>query len=921
MAQGQRDRDATAPALSGREHQLAAVARFLEITRAGVTGLVLQGPAGIGKTSVWDAALGAAEDCGRRVLRARCAPQESGFGFLGLADLFQDVEPELLHGLPSRRREALESAVLLRQSDSPVDERAVFAGALDAVRRLSDGTGLVIGIDDWRWLDSATAATLAYAARRLRTVSVRFLLTERTPPPANEAHLLQKVLDPEPLMLDPLGSAAIDQLLHATLAGGHSRAQLRRVCALAAGNPMIALELGRAISRRDGSGLGSSLPLTERLRALVTEGINALSPGVRRALLAVALSPHTTVAELTAFLDEDAVEEAMRREVLALDGGRVRAVHPLFGEVVKERSRASERRELHAAMASTSGDAERRAFHLANAASGPDARLADEVMRAAEHAVRRAAVASAVELGARALALTPDDDPARERRLVGVADLMVRAGQLKRAADLLRPAVPRMSPGPNRGHAKFLLADAADVNAEEGLAQALNDVPDPSVLRARILLELTSALAKGRCVRLADAATMAAEALATARAQGDAATAVEASAETAWLAGMRGLPIEETRPHAGEVHTAASLRHGAERAAAVALMWSGRLDAARPALHSLLARADDRGEGEAYFVFRLHLCELELRAGRWDAVGARLEEWAHEEGEPVGHSAALLRCRALLAAGRGDAERAATVAREALAAAQIIRNAWHRLESLRALGLARLLSGDLVTACDSLRCVWEHTRRAGIENPGVFPAAADLAEALVLAGSPREAAGVAEELARVAAAQDHPWGRAAGACSRGHVALAELDDLTAVSRFAEAAERFAALGFPFDQARSLTSLGVAQRRLRRRREARASLQEAVGILQTLGSPGWAARAQLELHRLGGRVSSDSSLTPTEQRVADLVAQGLANKQVAAALVVTIGTVEAHLTRIYAKLGVHSRTELVRTLKPGAQMTS
>jgi DNA-binding CsgD family transcriptional regulator len=118
---------------------------------------------------------------------------------------------------------------------------------------------------------------------------------------------------------------------------------------------------------------------------------------------------------------------------------------------------------------------------------------------------------------------------------------------------------------------------------------------------------------------------------------------------------------------------------------------------------------------------------------------------------------------------------------------------------------------------------------------------------------------------------------------------------------------------PLDRARTLLALGRLQRRLHAKRDSRSSLEEALDIFDALGSPRWAEQARTELQRIGGRAQSRDALTPTESRVAELAAQGLTNKEIAAELVVTVKSVEAHLTRIYAKLGIRSRTRLTRRL--------
>jgi DNA-binding CsgD family transcriptional regulator len=263
----------------------------------------------------------------------------------------------------------------------------------------------------------------------------------------------------------------------------------------------------------------------------------------------------------------------------------------------------------------------------------------------------------------------------------------------------------------------------------------------------------------------------------------------------------------------------------------------------------------------------------------------------------------------MLAAERGDPV-AAALADEAVACADRIGLRWHALEARRARGLAALLSDDPAAACASLGEVDEYLRREGVENPGAFPLGPDYVEALVRAARIEEAQAVLERLSSHA---EHPWAEAAAARSRGHVLLGEGDAEAAIVAFGDAAARCERLELRFDLARSLLAKGITERRLRRKREARASLEEAANVFATLGAPGWAALAEAEAARIGGRRRSAGRLTATEGRVAELVRQGLSNKQIAAALVVSVGTVEAHLTRIYAKLEVRSRTDLVRVL--------
>jgi DNA-binding CsgD family transcriptional regulator len=275
------------------------------------------------------------------------------------------------------------------------------------------------------------------------------------------------------------------------------------------------------------------------------------------------------------------------------------------------------------------------------------------------------------------------------------------------------------------------------------------------------------------------------------------------------------------------------------------------------------------------------------------------------------------RCRALLAAGRGDAGEAERWATDAIARAGAVGSRWDELEALRALGIARLLSHEPARAAESLRAVWEHTERERVDEPGVFPVAPDLVDALSHVGELHTARTVTDRLSALAEAQEHPWARATARRCAALVRLApDVYDEDAAAALADAAADYERLGLRFDRARTLFALGRAQRRLRKWGAARDTLQAAVAALDELGSAGWAEQARAELARVGARRPSPSGeLTPTERRTAELAADGLSNKEIAQALYVTVHTVEVHLSRTYAKLGVRSRTQLAGRLSP------
>ncbi len=377
----------------------------------------------------------------------------------------------------------------------------------------------------------------------------------------------------------------------------------------------------------------------------------------------------------------------------------------------------------------------------------------------------------------------------------------------------------------------------------------------------------------------------------------------------AWVLALRGRPVDELCARFRAVSDAASfLAESPERTAEQRLVWRGELASAAPALTTSLTRADEQGEPVSYALQRLHLCELHLRTGDWDAAEALLAEWAESAEAELLVQPMYQRCRALDAAGRGRPAEAEAWAARAIAAAAEVGVGWDRLEALRARGQALLLAREPAAAADALRAVWTHCVEHGIDEPGVFPVAPDLVEALAELEELDEARAVIERLERLAAEQDHPWARASAHRAAATVALAAGED--AAGALADAADELGALGVDFDRARTLLALGRALRRRRAWRAARDALERAAEAFDALGSDGWAEQARAELDRIAARRGRPAGeLTPAEEQVARLAIEGRSNKEIAAALVVTVHTVEAHLSNCYAKLGIRSRTQL------------
>ena len=169
-------------------------------------------------------------------------------------------------------------------------------------------------------------------------------------------------------------------------------------------------------------------------------------------------------------------------------------------------------------------------------------------------------------------------------------------------------------------------------------------------------------------------------------------------------------------------------------------------------------------------------------------------------------------------------------------------------------------------------------------------------------------------LGELAAEQDHPWGRATADRCTAILRLSETYDEQAATTLTRTAGELAGLGLAPDRARTLLSLGRAQRRFRKWGVARGTLEDAAAAFDELGSPGWADVARSELARVGARrPAPEGGLTAAERRVAELAAGGLANKEIAQEMVVSVKTVEFHLSNTYGKLGIRSRGELAQSL--------
>ena len=906
------DAGGTGAPVVGRERELAVIEDFL-VRRLPVRALLLEGQPGIGKTTLWHAAVGAAQGS-HRVLTAQPAGDEVDLSFTALGDLLAGVDTSELR-LPPPQAHALDVALLRAEpGERAPDQRAVAAGLLGALRALAEREPVLVAIDDVQWLDPASGRALAFAARRLGDADVRFVLAARADASSTLSRSLEAV-GVERVAVGALSLGATRRLLADRLGLDLPRRSLARLFEASQGNPFFALELGRLLAERGDAGFPGELPVPETVDQLLGARIESLAPALRRALVALSLAGELRPAELAAIAGERGVDEALAAGLVTVEDDRVRAAHPLFAAAARNRSSPRERRELHLELAGLVGDPGGRALHLALATEGVDEGLAAVLSVEAAEAAKRAALEDAVELAEHALRLTPDDSPARADRLLRLAEHLAVAGAPKRLTALLAPELPRLPAGPQRGRAHLLLAEGAVTYDEvtSHLERALAFSEGDPALQATVLARKAEHAAIAAVERIPEAEAWALEANRIGRGCGPEVEAVARYA-LAWTSALRGRIVELAGEEAAASESG-SLHDSPKLVAAVQRSWRGEIDEARELLRELVRLADERGEELSYAAARLHLWELELRAGEWEAAASLLDEWHDATDGEIIAAPVHERGRALLAAGRGLADEAERWAGETVAQARAAGVGWDLLEGLRATGVAALAARDPARAVPSLRAVQEHAEREGVVDPGAFPAAPDLVEALVDVGELGEARAVADHLAAVAERLGHPWGLVTARRCRALVRLASSGyEQDAEAVLDAVAQEYARLGLRFDAARTQLALGRMLRRLRKWASARRALEQAGAGFEAIGSPGWLAQARSELARVGGRRPHGAGeLTPSERRVAALAAEGLANKEIARVLSVAVNTVEVHLSRAYAKLGVRSRVQLARRL--------
>ena len=915
--------------LLGRQDELAEIGRFLDAIEGGRSRLLLlSGQAGIGKTTLWEAGIRAAQERGVRVVTSRPTEVETGLAFAALGDLVRPLLDPPPPDLPAPQREALDAALLRASAASPPQPLGVALAVLHVLRRAATERPLILAIDDVPWLDDPSVRALEFAVRRLDDDRVGLLLARRTAATDDPLPTWLASVPTDRLARRHVGALsidAIDGLLRSRLGLDVSRPVVTRLHRISGGTPFYALELGRELQARGVPATMAALTVPRSLDDLIGARFATLDAAAADVALHAAALSQPTRAILDAAIGADRVASGLRgcldAAVLEVDDARIRFTHPLLATAAYGRATLDERRRVHERLADVVAEAEERARHLARAGVEPNEAVASAIEAGGIVAARRGAPDAAADLLEEAARLTPADaDHERVRRRAAAAEHLIVAGDIRRADERYGAVAAALPDGPvragilaRRGYLALVLGDIDDAQALLREAMPMT-APDD---RRRV--EIHSLLAGVGFLSWRD----------WRQARFDAFRALELAHEI----GDRGLELQMLGHAATWLHALGRpWRHLVERADALdvpiaemptlehadlqfarILTVEGRIDEARRRLQPLIEKARSNGDWMSLPRFLAVLADTEFQAGDWvrsEAIAAEAQTGLRQTGEG-GFLHNVMGTRLALSAGGGDVAtaRGLAVELESLAAAASFR--WSQDFVPVALAALDLSLGEAAAAHERLAPIMSEPGLGRLTPVHWESIVAMEVEALVSLGQLDAARRVVEPVERRAGRRGIPAALAEIRRVRALVLAADSSHGEAIEAAEEAVRLHAGLQVPFRTARAWFTLGEVLRRARQRSASRAAFQTALELFERLGARVWVDRSRSELGRVATRRPSGAALTDTERQVAELAASGRTNREIAAELFMSVHTVEAHLTRIFRALGVQNRTELSR----------
>jgi len=884
---------------------------MLDDAEAGTSAaIVIRGELGIGKTTLLSAVSELAASRGMRTASVAGIEAEAPMGYAALHQLLRFF-PGGVDRLPSPQGDALRYTLGLVPGPPP-DRFLAGLGLLTLLADRAENGPLVTLVDDAQWIDLESGTALGFAARRLQAERVVMVFAVRdtdagTPWLAGLPELRVGRLSGDD------AARLLSTVTHARLGPDVER----RLVEESGGNPLAIVEIARQLTPAQLAGadvLPDPLPAADSLRELFARRLGQLNWGGRLLLAVAAAEPTASAGQ---------VWDVARRlgadpdDSLAVSGDMIRFTHPLERTVAYHSVPAPVRRRIHRELAlgmDTPTNEDRVAWHLAMAATGPDDDVAGRLEHAAQRARDRGGYAATTALLEQSAALSVDQR-LKTGRLLAAAEAALTAGRPGQARAMLDdaregPADERQSALLLRLSGQALFAAGETDDAARGLLAAAKALmtPDPPLAR-RTLLEALVASQWGSADAFEEIRSFA--------------SAVDVPGD---LTGLADLFLSGfLRRFAGDAVLAARLL----RRALDDLAGDASTDAPFVALPPVVAATacgeliDDATAAATARVFAgfvrrtgaltalpaslIGMARVYVREGRFDDAEAALTEasqLASATGAPgtpdiAASQRVFLLCwrgaetEALAEAGKLTAQRARTGQGGDLVAAQLAlldlsqgryQDAFERLVPITTED--RLVLGTLVLA--------------------------DFIEAAARSGHVKEANAALDRLAARATAGAALLGL--GRLGRARAILASHDK--AEQHYLVSIDALSRASSPTELARSHLVFGEWLRRQRRRRDARAELTAAHDMFARMGAGGFAERTRIELEATGSQVRKRSpetanELTPQEKQIAALVARGETNREVAAKLFISPATVEYHLRKIYAKLGVTSRTQLAR----------
>ena len=904
--------------LVGRERECTVIDRLLEDAHEGMSGaLVVRGEAGIGKSALLGYAVRQATP-GMLVLRAEGVEAESDLAFAGLHGLLRPVV-SYLGELPQTQSSVLAGALGLASSVNS-DRLLISAAVLSLLAAAAENQPLLCVVDDAQWMDRPSADALVFTARRLRAERMAILFGARE----GEMHRFEAAGVTELVLtgLDPSSAAAV-------LAAGARNtvpAVRERLLAEAYGNPLALLELPESLSDAQLEGrvsLSEALPLSPRLERVFRQRAGRLSETAQTALLVAAADttgdlPAVLRAAAGLGLPPDALDPAEGAHLVRITGQMIMFRHPLVRSALYQGATLRQRQRAHAALADAfTGEehADRRVWHQAMATLTGDEEVAAALEASARRSQMRAAHSSAATAFFRAAELSTDEQR-RTRRVAAAAQAAWAAGQPDRAREAITRALPTAS-----GELKAKLLQLSGIiearcgsipTALGRLLEGADASTDPSLMLEMLVDAAEAAEFSGQIATEVQLGERVSSLQATTTRDRMLASLLRGFANVFSGDHRAAGPLLEDAIREADTLDDPRVLALAANAASVGgypgngLQYANRAveSARRQGLLSLLPRAL---ETQAYELLNNSSFELAYAAAE---EGYRLSlDVGHGGGWPLVYMARVEAVWGREADARRHTE-------DALATGQRTGSTFLAGLAEWNLGFLELALGRPAEAAAQMLTVTD-LKQPNVNPLVALPAIPDMVEAAVRCGRAGELGGRLAAFERWTTAAPVEARRAL--LARCQALAGERDPAEA---FGEAIERAAALP-PFQRARTELLYGEWLRRDRQRIEARTHLHAALELFQRLGAIPWAERAEAELRATGETARRRdpfalARLTPQELQISRLVADGQTNREIAAQLYLSPRTIDYHLRKVFTKLGIGSRADLIRDGLPRAR---